>query len=225
MLVLDAFILSHTAEPVDIPEQKLADDFLPPYRPDLRLNAKDPHIFGCLAPPEYLMEFRYKIQQAMLQSKEICRKVDEEFGEKFGRQYGLVEPYRCEGADLILVTAGSVTSTARVAVDALREKGRKVGLAKLRLFRPFPKEELWEIVRGADKVAVLDRNLSAGIGGIFAHEIRAAFCNEKDRPPIYSYITGLGGRDTTLQTLNDVIYQTYERSRPEEQSAWVGLRT
>ncbi len=225
MLVLDAFILSHTAEPVDIPDHKLADQFLPPYRPDLRLNSKDPHIFACLAPPEYLMEFRYKIQQAMLQSKEVCRRVDEEFGQTFGRKYGLVEPYRCEGADLILVTAGSITSTARVAVDALREKGRKVGLAKLRLFRPFPKEELLDIVREADKIAVLDRNLSAGIGGIFAHEIRAAFCNEKDRPPIYSYIAGLGGRDTTLQTLNEVIYQTYERSKPEEASAWVGLRT
>src|SRR5512136_3488475 len=80
MLVLDAFILSHTAEPVDIPEQKLPDEFLPPYRPDLRLNATDPHIFACLAPPEYLMEFRFKIQQAMLQSKEVCRRVDEEFG-------------------------------------------------------------------------------------------------------------------------------------------------
>ena len=219
MLVLDAFILSHTAEPVEIPDQKLADEFLPPYRPDLRLNAKDPHIFGCLAPPEYLMEFRYKIQQAMLQSKEVCRRVDEEFGRTFGRKY------RCEGADLILIAAGSITSTARVAVDALREKGRKVGLAKLRLFRPFPKEELLEIAGKAEKIAVLDRDLSAGIGGIFAQEIRAAFCNEKDRPPIYSYIGGLGGRDITLQTLNEIIYQTYERSHPEEPSAWVGLRT
>jgi pyruvate/2-oxoacid:ferredoxin oxidoreductase alpha subunit len=224
MLVLDAFILSHTAEPVDIPDQKLADSFLPPYRPDLRLNPQDPHIFGCLAPPEYLMEFRYKIQQSMLQSKEVCRRVDEEFGQIFGRKYGLVEPYRCEGADLILVSAGSVSSTARVAVDVLREKGRKVGLVKLRLFRPFPKGELLAIVRDAEKIAVLDRNFSPGIGGIFAQEIRAAFCNETVRPPIYSYITGLGGRDTTLQILNEVIYQTYERSQPEEQSVWVGLR-
>jgi pyruvate/2-oxoacid:ferredoxin oxidoreductase alpha subunit len=161
----------------------------------------------------------------MLQSKEVCRRVDEDFGRTFGRKYGLVEPYRCDGADLILVAAGSVTSTARVAVDALREKGRKVGLVKLRLFRPFPKEELLDIAGKADKIAVLDRNLSAGIGGIFAQEIRAAFCNEKDRPPIYSYIAGLGGRDTTLQTLNEVIYQTYERPHPEEQSVWVGLRS
>jgi pyruvate/2-oxoacid:ferredoxin oxidoreductase alpha subunit len=126
---------------------------------------------------------------------------------------------------LILVTSGSVAGTARVAVDALREKGRKVGLVKVRLFRPFPKDELLEVVRDTEKVAVLDRSLSLGIGGFFAHEIRAAFCNEKKHPPIFSYITGLGGRDVTMQMLNDVFYQTYERSKPPEQSVWIGMRS
>ncbi len=224
MLVLDAYVLSHTAEAVDIPEQSLVDQFLPRYQPKLRLDPKEPHSFGCVSPPEYLMEFRYKMQQAMLEAKEVSRRVDEEFGRTFGRNYGLIEPYRCEGADLILVTSGSVAGTARVAVDALREKGRKVGLVKIRLFRPFPKEELLEVVGDVETVAVLDRSLSLGIGGIFAHEIRAAFSNEKKHPPIFSYITGLGGRDITMQTLNDVFYQTYERSEPPEQSAWIGLR-
>ena len=225
MVVLDAFTLSHTAEAVDIPEQTLVDSFLPRYQPKLRLDPKDPRSFACLAPPEYLMEFRHKMHQAMLQGKEVSQRVDEEFGRKFGRKYGPVEPYRCEGADLILITSGSVAGTARVAVDTLREKGRKVGLAKIRLFRPFPKEEVLEIVREADKVAVLDRSLSLGIGGIFAHEIRAAFSNEKKHPPIFSYITGLGGRDVTMQMLNDVFYQTYERPEPPEQSVWIGMRS
>ncbi len=225
MLVLDAYVLSHTAEAVEIPEQSLVDQFLPRYQPKLRLDAKEPRSFGCVAPPEYLMEFRYKMQQAMLQAKEISRRVDEDFGRSFGRNYGLIEPYRCDGADLILVTSGSVTGTARVAVDALREKGRKVGLVKIRLFRPFPKEELLEVVGDAEKVAVLDRSLSLGIGGIFAHEIRAAFGNEKKHPPIFSYITGLGGRDVTMQILNDVFYQTYECSEPPQQSVWVGMRS
>ena len=225
MLVLDAFTLSHTAEAVDIPEQSLVDGFLPRYQPKLRLDPKDPRSFGCLAPPEYLMEFRYKMQQSMLEAKEVCRRVDEEFSRTFSRKYGLIEAYRCEGADLILVTSGSVAGTARVAVDALREKGRKVGLVKVRLFRPFPKDELLEVVRDTEKVAVLDRSLSLGIGGFFAHEIRAAFCNEKKHPPIFSYITGLGGRDVTMQMLNDVFYQTYERSKPPEQSAWIGMRS
>ncbi|HEX9157183.1 MAG TPA: transketolase C-terminal domain-containing protein [Syntrophales bacterium] len=225
MLVLDAFTLSHTAEAVDIPEQSLVDSFLPRYRPQLQLDPKNPRSFGCLAPPEYLMEFRYKMQQAMLQAKDVSRRVDEEFGRVLGRKYGLVEPYRCEGADLILVTSGSVAGTARVAVDGLRERGRKVGLVKVRLFRPFPKEELLEVVGETEKIAVLDRSLSLGLGGIFAHEIRAAFSNEKDRPPIYSYITGLGGRDVTMQMFNEVFYRTYELPEPPQQSLWVGLRS
>lgn len=224
MLVLDAFTLSHTAEAVDIPDPSLVDGFLPPYQTKLRLDPKDPRSFGCLAPPEYLMEFRYKMQQSMLKGKEVSQRVDEEFGRTFGRKYGLIEAYRCEGADAILVTSGSVAGTARVAVDGLREKGRKVGLVKIRLFRPFPKDELLEVVREAEKVAVLDRSLSLGIGGIFAQEIRAAFCNEKKHPPIFSYITGLGGRDVTMQMLNEVFYQTYQLSEPPEQSVWIGMR-
>ena len=225
MLNLDAFFLSHTAEPVEIPEQGLVDNFLPRFHPPFRLDPQDPHSFGCLTPPDDFMEFRYKIQQAMLKGKEVGKRVDEEFGQVFGRKYGLIDAYRCEGADLILVASGAIASTARVVVDALREKGRKVGVVKVRLFRPFPKAELAEVLQGAEKVAVVDRNISFGVGGIFAHELRAAFCNEKVRPPIFSFIAGLGGRDVTPQVLNDVVYQTYKRSEPDEQSLWVGMRS
>ncbi len=225
MLVLDAFTVSHTAEAVDIPEQNLVDGFLPFYKPKMRLDPKEPRTFGCVAPPEYLTEFRYKMHDAMLRGKEVALRVDEEFGMTFGRKYGLIEAYRCEGAEVILVAAGAVVGTARVAVDALREKGRKVGLVKLRLFRPFPTEELLNVVSGAEKVAVLDRNLSLGIGGIFAQEIRAALCNEKKHPPIFSYITGLGGRDVTVQFIKEIFEKTFERSAPPEQSVWIGMRS
>jgi pyruvate/2-oxoacid:ferredoxin oxidoreductase alpha subunit len=225
MLNLDAFFLSHTAEPVEIPEQRLVDNFLPRFEAPFRLDPQDPHSFGCLTTPDYFMEFRYKIQQAMLKGKEVSKRVDEDFGRAFGRKYGLIDAYRCEGADLILVASGTIASTARVVVDALREKGRKVGVVKVRLFRPFPKEELLEVVKDAEKVAVVDRNVSFGVGGIFAHELRAAFCNDKARPPVFSYIAGLGGRDVTPQVLNDVVYQTYKRPEPDEQSVWVGMRS
>jgi len=225
MLNLDAFFLSHTAEPVEIPEQRLVDHFLPRFEAPYRLDPQDPHSFGCLTTPDYFMEFRYKIQQAMLKGKEVSRRVDEDFGRAFGRKYGLIDAYRCEGADLILVASGTIAGTARVVVDALREKGRKVGVVKVRLFRPFPKEELLEVVKDAEKVAVVDRNVSFGVGGIFAHELRAAFCNDKARPPVFSYIAGLGGRDVTPQVLNDVVYQTYKRPEPDEQSVWVGMRS
>ncbi len=225
MLNLDAFFLSHTAEPVEIPEQGLVDHFLPRFQAPFRLDPQDPHSFGCLTPPDYFMEFRYKIQQAMLKGKEVSKRVDEDFGRAFGRKYGLIDAYRCEGADLILVASGTIAGTARVVVDTLREKGRKVGVVKVRLFRPFPREELLEVVKDAEKVAVVDRNVSFGVGGIFAHELRAAFCNDKARPPVFSYIAGLGGRDVTPQVLNDVVYQTYKRPEPDEQSVWVGMRS
>jgi pyruvate/2-oxoacid:ferredoxin oxidoreductase alpha subunit len=224
MVVLDAFVLSHTAEPVDIPDAHIVSQFLPAFKPEFRIDPKNPRSFACFLPPDFFMEFRYKMQNAMIESEAVCKEVDGQFGEIFGRGYGLVEAYRCEGADLVLMTAGAITSTARVAVDALREKGRKVGLLKLRLFRPFPKDEILEVIRNVEKVAVIDRNLSLGLGGIFAHELRAALCNEKVRPPIYSYITGLGGRDTTLQLINDVVHQTYQRSEPGEHSVWIGMR-
>jgi pyruvate/2-oxoacid:ferredoxin oxidoreductase alpha subunit len=224
MLVLDAFILSHTAEPVDIPAQEVIDAFLPPYRPQWRLDPKDPRTFGCVATPEYFMEFRYKMHQAMLASKEVCRQVDEEFGRLLHRQYGLIEPYYCDDAEVILVTAGSVTSTARVAVEELRKEGHQVGLLKLRLFRPFPKEEIKEVVKNAEKLAVLDRNLSAGVGGVFAQEMRAALANWPSHPLIYSYIAGLGGRDVTLPAIKEVLHRTSELAQPPAESLWVGLR-
>ncbi len=225
MLLLDAFFLSHTAEAVDIPEQGQVDDFLPSFQPEFRLDPKDPHSFGCLTTPEYYMEFRYKMHQAVLRGKEVSKTVDEEFGQKFGRKYGLIEAYRCTGADLILVTSGVIASTARVVVDTLREKGRKVGMVKVRLFRPFPKEELWEVLRQAEKVAVVDRNVSFGIGGIFAQELRASFANDKSCPPIYSYIAGLGGRDVTPPVLSELVYETYLHPTPDPQSRWVGMRS
>jgi len=224
MVVLDAFILSHTAEPVDIPAQEEIDAFLPPYRPQWRLDPKDPRTFGCVATPEYFMEFRYKMHQAMLASKEVCRQVDEEFGRLLHRQYGLIEPYYCDDAEVILVTAGSVTSTARVAIEEMRKEGHKVGLLKLRLFRPFPKEEIKEVVKNAEKLAVLDRNLSAGVGGVFAQEMRAALANWRNHPLIYDYIAGLGGRDITLPAIKEVFHRTSELAQPPAESLWVGLR-
>ncbi|MGQ9695575.1 MAG: transketolase C-terminal domain-containing protein [Thermodesulfobacteriota bacterium] len=224
MLVLDAFILSHTAEPVDIPPQEVIDAFLPPYQPQWRLDPKEPRTLGCVATPDYFMEFRYKMHQAMLASKEVCRQVDEEFGRLLHRQYGVIEPYYCADAEVILVTAGSVTSTARVVIDELRKAGLKAGLLKLRLFRPFPKEEIMEVIKNAEKLAVLDRNLSAGIGGIFAQEMRAALANCAHRPLIYSYIAGLGGRDVTIPMIKEVVQHTLELSHPPTESLWVGLR-
>jgi pyruvate/2-oxoacid:ferredoxin oxidoreductase alpha subunit len=222
MLVLDAFVLSHTAEPVEIPEQELVDEYLPPYEPKYKLDVGDPHAFGGLTPPELYMELRYKMQRALEGAFEEFERADREFHEIFGRSYGLIEPYRANDAELVLITSGTVTSTAREVIDELREEGRRVGLLKIRVFRPFPKELVRKALAGTKKVAVIDRNIGFGMGGIFAQEVKAALYNRL-RVPIFGFIAGLGGRDIKPATIHEIIDYVSEREEPED-LVWIGVR-
>ncbi len=223
MLVLDAFVLSHTAEPIEIPDQKLVDEYLPPYRPIYKLDVNDPRSFGALAPPDVYMELRYKMHQAMEEALTEWAHADEEFSELFGRRYGSIEPYRADDADLIVVTSGTVTSTAREVIDELRAQGRRVGLLKVRLFRPFPAQLVREALAGAKKIAVIDRNISFGMGGIFAQEIKSALYNAPERPPIFGFIAGLGGRDITPTVIREIIDYAESHDEPED-LIWVGVK-
>ena len=224
MVILDAFVLSHTSEIVDIPDQKLVDEYLPPYEPPYRLNVNDPHAFGGLAAPGEYMEFRYKMQRAMEEAKKVARGADKEFGRLFGRRYGLVEGYRLDGAEVVLVTSGTVASTSRDVVDDFRERGIKVGMLKIRLFRPFPAEEVKEALEGARKVAVIDRNISFGHGGIFAQEIKSVLYNAGLRTPLFGFIAGLGGRDVTPQLIGQVLDYTLEHDEPPADIIWMGVK-
>lgn len=224
MVILDAFVLSHTSEIVDIPDQALVDEYLPPYEPPYRLNVNDPHAFGGLAAPGEYMEFRYKMQRAMEEAKKVAREADEEFGRLFGRRYGLVEGYRLDDAEVVLVTSGTVASTSRDVVDDFRERGIKVGMLKIRLFRPFPAEEVRESLRKARKVAVIDRNISFGHGGIFAQEIKSVLYNAGLRTPLFGFIAGLGGRDVTPQLIGQVLDYTLEHDEPPADIIWMGVK-
>ncbi len=224
MVILDAFVLSHTSEIVDIPDQALVDEYLPPYEPPYRLNVNDPHAFGGLAAPGEYMEFRYKMQRAMEEAKKVAREADEEFGRLFGRRYGLVEGYRLDDAEVVLVTSGTVASTSRDVVDDFRERGIKVGMLKIRLFRPFPAEEVKEALEGARKVAVIDRNISFGHGGIFAQEIKSVLYNAGLRTPLFGFIAGLGGRDVTPQLIGQVLDYTLEHDEPPADIIWMGVK-
>ncbi len=220
MLVLDAFVLSHTQEPVDIPDQELVDSYLPPYHAQYKLDTRDPHAFGALVMPSHYMELRYKMQKAMEGAVEVARQADEEFREVFGRGYGLVEKYRLEGAEVVLVTSATITSTARVVVDELREEGHRIGLLKVRMFRPFPAEDVRAALAGASKVAVIDRNISFGHGGIFAEEMKSALYNGSHRPPVFGFIIGLGGRDVTPASIQGIADYTFEHDAPEAEIIW-----
>jgi len=224
MVVLDAFVLSHTSEAVDIPDQEMVDEYLPPYSPEWKLDVDDPHAFGALVTPNEYMELRYKMQQAMEQAIEVVERADEEFGDLFGRRYGLVEPYRMDEAEVALVTSSTITSTSRVVIDELREQGVPVGLLKVRLFRPFPAQIVRQALAGVSKVAVIDRNLCPGVGGIFAQEIKAALYNDGHCPPIFGFIAGLGGRDVTPDLIQEVISFTFEHDAPPEPILWRGVK-
>ena len=224
MVVLDAFYLSHTFEPVDIPDRERVDRFLPPYEPKYKLDPKDPKSIGSLTPPDLFTEIKYQMQRAMEEAKSVILQVDDEYLKVFGRRYGLVEAYRCEDTELVLITSGTASSTSREVIDRYRDEGKAIGMLKIRTFRPFPSEEIRRVLKGIPKVAVIDRNISYGMGGIFAEELRSAFCNEEVRPKVFSYIAGLGGRDITQETISDVIEYTLEQDRPEEEIFWPDLR-
>ena len=223
MVVLDAFFLSHTFEPVDVPDQDLVDRFLPPFSPRIELNTSDPFAMGQMAPPTVYMEMRHNIQKAMEQVPDIFSRVEQEFAAIFGRSYGPMERVHCDDAQVIMVVTGTAASTCRKVISDLRSQGEKVGMLKLKMFRPFPTDLIRENLGSVQKVAVVDRNFSFGASGIFAQEIRAALCNKNGHPPVFGYITGLGGRDVTPEILAEIYWKTKKSALPENESVWVGL--
>lgn len=226
MVVLDAFILSHTYEIVDIPKQSLVDSYLPPYKPKFKMDVDDPHAFGGLVTPDNYMEMRFKIHEAMNQAKEVAVQADLEFKEVFDRNYGVLEAYKLDDAEYVVVSAGATTSMMRVLVDNYREKGVKVGLMKIKMFRPFPTEMVREWLAGRKKVGVLDRNISFGATGIFFQELKAALYKEKKsgNPAVFGYIMGLGGRDITMQHLGEMMEHMLSHDEPDEDTTWIGLK-
>ena len=224
MVVLDAFVLSHTAEPTEIPDIAQIDEFLPPFQGEFTLTERAHQSFNAIVPPEYYMEFRYKMQRAMEDAKGVTKEVDEHYERLLGRGYGVMEKYNWDGAETVLVTSGAVTSTCRFVVDELNKRGMRVGLLKMKMFRPFPAEEIREVLGGRRKVAVLDRAISFGHSGIFAQEIRSAFCNEEERPIVFGFVTGLGGRDVIPDFVETAIGYTLENDHPKEDVIWVGLK-
>jgi pyruvate/2-oxoacid:ferredoxin oxidoreductase alpha subunit len=153
--------------------------------------------------------------------KEIADRVDREYREEFGRGYGVIESVMLEDAEIVTVTAGSITSTARITIKRLREQGHRVGLLKIRLFRPFPVEEIQQALAGKRKIAVIDRNISLGSGGIFCQELRAALVHSPDRPLTYSYIAGVGGTDVDPDVIEKIALDVMKRREPHDTPIWI----
>jgi pyruvate ferredoxin oxidoreductase alpha subunit len=206
MVCFDGFILSHTYEPVDTLTQEQVDHYLPPFKPYHRLDASDPISFGLFASPDYYMEFRYAIDQALDTARTLIPKMGKEFGEMFGRDYsGLVEEYRLDDADSAIVAMGSICGTVKDAVDEMRDAGKKVGLLKIRSFRPFPTKEVKRSLQGVSRVAVLDKNISLGSKGAVALEVKDSLYGSQI--PVHGYIIALGGRDVRKKDIASVVAQ------------------
>jgi len=223
MVVLDAFVLSHTSEELWIPSLEAVKRFLPPFRPELRLDPDDPRIFGGLTVPGLYPSFRRKIDRALARVPDVERRTEAEFAELFGRRYEPVVGYRTEDADVLLVASATVARTARVAIDALRDDGVRAGVIRIRRFRPFPAATLRAMLTGAPKLAVVDRNVSLGGEGIFATELKSALYGCDPRPAIHTFIAGLGGQDVTVDVLTEIVMQTLRSERPADDPQWIGV--
>jgi pyruvate/2-oxoacid:ferredoxin oxidoreductase alpha subunit len=221
MICLEAFLVSHFMEPVDIPDQDQVDHFLPPLDLPHRFDIDKPGYLVPVVPPELYRKYRHMAQTSMNTVKEIADRVDHEYRKEFGRGYGIIEQVLLDDAEIVIVTAGSITSTARVAIKALRQEGRRVGLLKIRLFRPFPVEPIQQALTGKKKIAVIDRNFSIGSGGIFCQELRAALVHSPDHPLIFSYIAGIGGTDVDPGVIEKIALDATEKTEPIDTPIWI----
>jgi 2-oxoisovalerate ferredoxin oxidoreductase alpha subunit len=228
MVCLEGFILSHTYAPANVPDQDAIDRFLPEYKCGWKLDIDHPYSHANLVAPEYYMEFRYMIQEAMENAKQLIPQIDHDYGKHFGRECGgLVEKYRCEDADLVMLTMGTMASDAKLAVDKMRKEGLKVGSARVRVYRPYPVEEILNLAKDVQMISTIDRHISFGMEGFLASETKAALFEQKDRPLVAGFIAGLGGRDVTADTIERMAQKSLKWMRAgnvEKKTEWVDLK-
>jgi 2-oxoisovalerate ferredoxin oxidoreductase alpha subunit len=227
MVCFEGFILSHTSMPVSIPSQEEIDDFLPPYNPPWLLDVDAPVTHGSIVYPDYYMEFRYFMYEALENAKRLIPEIDKEYGKLFGLQHGgHVEKYMCDDAELLILSMGTIGSEAKLAVNRLRRKGVKAGAARVRVFRPFPKDEILTLARTAQMLTVIDRQISYGMEGPLHTEVKASLYLEKDRPLTAGFIAGLGGRDVTVDNIEEMVNKSLQylhAGKVEKEVNWVGL--
>ncbi|MEM1994386.1 MAG: hypothetical protein QXW32_02750 [Nitrososphaerales archaeon] len=197
----DGFHVTHVIEPLITLDQEEVDRFLPKHRKAVyKLTPDQPSTWGPVAGPDIQTELKVQNEWALNSSKDVILEVWREFGDLFGRYYAPLETYKVEDADAVILILGGFAGTGRVAIDKMREEGKKIGLVKLRLYRPFPIQEVKDLLTRVKAVAVVDRAISAGgLGGPVYGDIRNILYDEEHRPKVLSFIAGLGGRDITVK--------------------------
>jgi pyruvate ferredoxin oxidoreductase alpha subunit len=224
---MDGWILTHSYERISLIGQEEVDGFLPPFRPANFLDVNDPKSWGSYAEEDVLMEFRYAIHLAMQHGKRRIKEIFSELAAITGRDHGgLIEAYRTEDAGMILVAMGSVVGTIKDTIDKLRSQGRRVGLIKIRCYRPFPFEDILETIKGAQVVAVLDANFSMGSEGALGMDLKAKVCGRPGAPLVLDFVAGLGGREVNEERIVEIVDEAEKIGRsglPLDESYWVGL--
>ena len=220
MVCFDGFVLSHTNMPVEVPAQEDVDTFLPPYQPHYTIDAANPRTYNAVTLPNPradsagvlrygYMEFKQLLHEALLSAAERIKGVDKEFADRFGRSYGgMAWEYRLDDADVVVVAMGSLGMEATVAVDRLREQGYRAGVLGIRAFRPFPKQEVTNLLKSARTVIVFEKDISYGNEGALCSELKAALYGSSVTASIYGYVVGLGGRDVKARELENAVRST-----------------
>ncbi len=221
MVAIDGFFTSHFIEPIEIPDQASIDAFLPSFNIPTRFNEEDPAYIANVVNPEQYMGYRQRSFEDMEATRSVIKTANEEYQRIIGRGYDVVETVSTDDAEIVLVTSGAMTSTARVAIQSLRDKGMRVGLLKMKAFRPFPTQEVQEALKNVPKVAVIDRNISLGKGGIWCQELKAALYPLEHRPMVTGYIAGICGADVSPDMIEDMVVKALEREKPDDLPIWV----
>lgn len=219
----DGYILSYTAEPVEIPDQEEVDAFLPPYKstypllPELAEENRMHQLamWGFGQDPQ----LRWKLQQdAMEAAKTVIKEVNEEYRKRFGRGYGngLIEEYKCDDVDAVILAMGTIASTARTAIDQLQSEGKRVGLVRLKSFKPFPSEEIMRVGEKVKAIGVIDRNISCGNGGIVFEGVRSSLYDLDLRPKTLEFYAGLVGKEVTVRDIRKVAEKTLRAAKGEK---------
>ena len=230
-VVFEGFTTSSTTEPVLIPSQSQVDRFLPRYRKvKYKLTPDDPRKFFTspgASPAGLIKTFRQRrrIQEAMDIAKLVTARAYRDFGKIFGRSYDAIECFDTDDADMIIVTTQTMASAARIAVEQSRQSGHKTGLVKIRMYRPFPTEELASVLSRVEKVGVIDRNVAFGHAGVFSLEVKAALCNLPERPIVFGFISGLAGTPVSPSRVIEMLDIMRRSDRPENDQIWIGLES
>jgi pyruvate ferredoxin oxidoreductase alpha subunit len=225
---LDGFIISHSMERVEILEDAAVRSFLGKRKAALIIDTGRPMTFGALALPDYYSEFKRQQEEAARRSIAKVAQVGEEFGTLTGRRYQPVQAYMMEDAEAAIACMGSVAGTARAVVNSMRSRGHKVGAVKIQLYRPFPREQLRELLSPVKAIAVFTRAVSFGApNSALSSDIKSTFYDAPSRPTVIDFVGGLGGRDVTLTDIEQMLIKALEsakRVHVEAAASFVGVR-